>query len=52
MPEPDDDEVVSKRVVYEHSASSGSSRSVGPTLIVIGIVVIAIVVYVITHMHR
>ena len=52
MPDPEDDEVVSKRVTYEHSASSGSSRSVAPTLIIIAIVVIAIVVYVMTQMHR
>jgi hypothetical protein len=52
MPDPEDDEVVSKKVVYEHSASSGSSRSVGPTIIVIAIVVIAIVAYVMTQIHR
>ncbi|MEA2570438.1 MAG: hypothetical protein QOI24_2439 [Acidobacteriota bacterium] len=52
MPDPEDDEVVSKKVVYEHSASSGSSRSVGPTIIVIAIVVIAIVAWVMTQIHR
>jgi hypothetical protein len=52
MPDPEDDEYVSKRVVVEHSASSGSSRSVGPTILVIAIVVIGIVAYVLTHMHR
>ena len=52
MPDPEDDEYVSRKVIVEHSASSGSSKSV--MIAVIGIVVIALVLigYIVMHIHR
>ncbi len=53
MPEPNEpDEQVSKKVVYEHVASSGTARN---TMIAIGIIlVIALVIvgYILTHIHH
>ncbi len=51
-PPNDDDEYVSRKVIVEHSATSGSA---GSTLWVIGIIVVlaAILVgYILLHMHR
>lgn len=48
--EPDD--VVSKKVVYEHVASSGSSRNVMIVIAVILVIALAIVGYILTHIHH
>jgi hypothetical protein len=52
QPPIDDDERVSRKVVYEHTETSGSSRSVSITMIVIVVLAIAIVGYILMHMHR
>jgi hypothetical protein len=52
MPEPSDEERISKRVVVEHSAASGTSRSVVYTIGVIVVIALALVVYILMHMHR
>jgi hypothetical protein len=46
------DERVSRKVVYEHTASSGSSHSTGITMIVIVVLAIVIIGYILMHMHR
>lgn len=48
----DDDEHVSRKVIYEHSASSGSGRSSGVAIIIIAIVALALVAYIVMHMHH
>jgi hypothetical protein len=48
----DDDERVSRKVVYEHTASSGSSHSTGITITVIVVLAIVIIGYILMHMHR
>jgi hypothetical protein len=48
----DDDERVSRKVVYEHTASSGSSHSTGITMIIIIVIAIVIIGYILMHMHR
>lgn len=48
----DDDERVSRKVVYEHTASSGSSHSTGITMTVIVVLAIVIIGYILMHMHR
>jgi hypothetical protein len=52
MPPTDDDERVSRKVVYEHTETSGSSRSMGITIIVIVVLAIVIIGYILMHMHR
>jgi hypothetical protein len=49
---PDDDERVSRKVVYEHSESSGSSRSAGITIIVIVVLALVLIGYILMHVHR
>ena len=51
MAEPEEDERVSRKVVYEHSASSGSSWPVGWTIGIIAVIAIAIVVYIVMHLR-
>jgi hypothetical protein len=53
MPEPnDDDEYVSRKVIVEHSASSGSSRQTLIAVIVIAVIALALVGYIVMHIHR
>jgi hypothetical protein len=47
-----DDERVSRKVVYEHSATSGSSHSASITIIVIVVLALILVGYILMHMHR
>ena len=49
---PEDDERVSRKVVYEHTESSGSSRSMGITIIVIIALALVLVGYILMHVHR
>jgi len=49
---PDDDERVSRKVVYEHTATSGSSHSTMITIIVIVFIALALVGYILMHMHH
>ena len=49
---PDDDERVSRKVVYEHSATSGSSHSTAITIIVIVVIALALIGYILMHVHR
>lgn len=48
----DDEERVSRRVVYEHSASTGGSRSVGITIAIILILALILIGYILVHMHH
>jgi hypothetical protein len=48
----DDEERVSRKVVYETNSSSGSSRSTGVTMIVIAVIALVIIGYILMHMHR
>lgn len=48
----DDDERVSRKVVYEHTASSGSSHSAGITIIVIAVLALVLIGYILMHMHH
>jgi len=49
MAESEDEERVSKKVVYEHTTSSGKN---GPMLIVIAVIVIAVVVFIFVNIHH
>ena len=55
MPDPNDpltdDERVSKKVVYEHVSSSGSSRQVGTIIIVLVVIALAIVAFIFMRMR-
>lgn len=48
----DDDERVSRKVVYEHTATSGSSHSATITIIVIAVLALVLIGYILMHMHR
>jgi hypothetical protein len=49
--EGDDDERVSRKVVYEHTASSGSSASAGITIVIISILALVLIGYILMHMR-
>jgi len=49
---PEDDERVSRKVVYEHSATSGSSHSAAITIIVIVVIALVLIGYILMHVHR
>jgi hypothetical protein len=51
-PPTDDDERISRKVVYEQTETSGSSRSMGITILVIAVIAIALIGYILMHMHR
>jgi hypothetical protein len=46
------DERVSRKVVYEHTATSGSSHSAGITIIVIAVLALVLIGYILMHMHH
>jgi len=48
----DDDERVSRKVVYEHTESSGSSHSASITIIVIVVLALVLIGYILMHVHR
>jgi hypothetical protein len=48
----DDDERVSRKVVYEQTATSGSSRSAGVTILVISVLALILLGYILMHIHR
>jgi len=50
MPEPNDEERISKKVIIEHSAATGTSRSVAYTIGVIVVIALALIIYIVTHM--
>jgi len=53
MPEPTEpDDLVSKKVVYEHVASSGTSRNVMIVIAIILVIALGIVGYIVMHLHR
>jgi hypothetical protein len=53
MPEPTEpDEEVRKKVVYEHVASSGTSRNMMIVIAVILVIALVIVGYILTHIHH
>jgi hypothetical protein len=53
MPEPTEpDDQVSKKVIYEHVTSSGSSRNVMIVIGVILVIALVIVGYILTHIHH
>jgi hypothetical protein len=45
----DDDERVSRKVVYEHTASSGSSHSAGITIVIISMLALVLIGYILMH---
>lgn len=47
--EPEDEERVSKRVVYEHTTSSGNNL---PAIIIAALLALGLVVYIVMHLHR
>jgi len=50
MPElPEDDERISKKVVYEHSTSSRMNPGI---IIAIVVIALALVVFIMMHVHR
>jgi hypothetical protein len=49
---PEDDERVSRKVVYEHTETSGSSHSALITIIVIVVLALALVGYILMHVHH
>ena len=55
MPDPNDplndDERVSKRVVYEHTSSGGTSRQTAITIAVIAVIAVVIVAYIFMHLR-
>ena len=52
MPEPEDDEYVSRKVIVEHSASSGSSRQSIIAIAIIVVIALVLVGYIVMHLHR
>jgi len=52
MPEPEDDEYVSRKVIVEHSASSGSSRQSIIAIAIIVVIALVLVGYIVMHIHR
>jgi len=52
MPEPTDEEHVSRKVIVEHSANTGSSWNAGYTIGVIVVLAVALIIYIVMHMHR
>jgi hypothetical protein len=50
MPEPEDEDVVAKRVVYE-TRSASSTRGTGITITIIAVVAIALIVWVVMQMR-
>lgn len=51
-PQNEDDEYVSRKVIVEHSASSGSSGSTIGVIIAIAVIALLLVVYILMHLHR
>lgn len=55
MPDPNDplneDEHVSKRVVYEHTSTSGTSRQTAITIVVIVVLAIILIAFIFARMH-
>jgi hypothetical protein len=51
MPEPTDEERVSRKVIVEHSAASGTSRSVAYTIGIIVVIAVALIIYIVMHMR-
>lgn len=52
QPPTDDDERVSRKVVYETTETSGSSHSAGITIIIIVVLALVLIGYILMHMHR
>jgi hypothetical protein len=52
MPDPEDDEYVSRKVIVEHSASSGSSKDAMIAVIVIVVIALVLIGYIVMHIHR
>ncbi len=51
-PQNEDDEHVSRKVIVEHSASSGSSGSTIGVIIAIAVIALLLVGYILMHLHR
>jgi hypothetical protein len=53
MPEPTEpEEQVSKKVTYEHTASSGTWKQNLVVIIVLVVIALALIGYILLHMHR
>ena len=51
MSEPNDEERLSRKVIVEHSAGSRAGN-VGITIGVIVVIAVALIIYIVMHMHR
>jgi hypothetical protein len=51
-PQNDDDEFISRKVIVEHSASSGTSGSTIGVIIAIVVIALILVGYILMHLHR
>jgi hypothetical protein len=52
MADPNDEEHVSRKVIVEHSANTGSSWNPGWTIGVIVVIAIALIIYIVMHMRH
>ena len=52
QPPTDDEDRVSRKVVYETTETSGSPRSTGITIIVIVVLALVLIGYILMHLHR
>jgi hypothetical protein len=53
MPPPNEpDDQISKKVVYEHVTSSGTSRNVMIVIAIILVIALVLVGYILTHIHH
>lgn len=50
MPEPEEDDHVARKVVYETRATS-SNRGTGVTMVIIAVIAIALIVWLVTQMR-
>jgi hypothetical protein len=51
-PQNEDDEYVSRKVIVEHSASSGSSGSTVGAIIAIAVIALTLIGYILLHLHK
>jgi hypothetical protein len=52
VPPNDDDEFVRRKVIVEQGMSSGSARSNAVTIIILAVLALALVAYILMHMHH
>jgi len=54
MPEPNEqpDDQISKKVIYEHVSTSGTSREFIIVIVVLVVIALLLVGYILMHVHR